>query len=121
MKFLNKSYCSHCGTPNITTNQICSKSDKPISSALHTPDYGESKRIKPSKFKKRPVVEDDDEDDGNWEIVIPSSNDVVIQKSCKLTIASLQNGADIPNFGMETLPPDIEISSKSFFKQEKLD
>ena len=121
MTILNKRYCSHCGTPNLPVNHSCAKCGKPISSALKTPEYNERpiKQVRASRF--RSAIEDDEENDGNWEIVIPSSSDVVIQKSGKLTIASLQNGAEIPRFGMETLPPDIEIGTKSFFQQEKLD
>lgn len=122
MTLLNKRYCSHCGTPNPREVQVCSKCKKPLNSALKTliDDEGETVIVKKRPAKATRIVYED-EDDFSGEIVIPSSNDVIIERPQKITVASLKNGAPLPSFAANELPPDIEVSSKSYFHKENLD
>ena len=125
MSLINKRYCSHCGTPNPRENEICSKCGKPLNSALKVSSEKLEQEVIIVK-KKRPTVktkivyEDDEEFDG--EIVQPSFLDVSIERPKKFTIGSLKDGASIPVFGAaESVPSDVEVSSKAYFHQEKLD
>jgi predicted RNA-binding protein len=125
MSLINKRYCSHCGTPNPRENKICSKCQKPLNSALKISSEALEEEVIVVK-KKRPTVktkivyEDDEEFDG--EIVKPSFADVLIEKPKKFTIGSLKDGVAIPIISAsESLPSDVEVSSKSYFHQEKLD
>ena len=127
MTLLNKKYCSHCGTPNPRENHTCAKCGKPISSALRSTAQDDSdeevvivKKKKPAKAVRQ--VYEGDEDDFSGELATPSSSDISIQVPQKLTVGSLKNMAQIPNFGQqEALPADIEVTSRSYFHQEKLD
>jgi ribosomal protein L40E len=127
MTLLNKKYCSHCGTPNPRENHTCAKCGKPISSALRSTAQDDSdeevvivKKKKPAKAVRYVYEGDDEEFVG--ELATPSSSDISIQVPPKLTVGSLKNGAQIPNFGQpEALPSDIEVTSRSYFHQEKLD
>jgi len=119
MTLLNKRYCSHCGTPNTPTNETCSKCGKPLSSGL-TQHIPQGKPVKASRFQRAPVNESDDDWDG--EIIMPSSNDVLVETPRKLTIGGLKNGAGVPSFGgLEQLPADIQVTSKSYFHDQKFD
>lgn len=109
---MSKRYCSHCGTPNLPTNQTCSKCGKPIGSALHQPE-GETVIVRKRPLSKARIIYEDDEEYFDGDIVTPSSSDVVIQTPQKLTIGSLRAGAQIPTFGNESLPPGIEVTSRS--------
>lgn len=119
MSLLNKRYCSHCGTPNSPANHTCSKCGKPIASALR--DHDEEEVV----VKKRPsraarVIFEDDENEFADGIAMPDASDVVIQARPKLTIGSLHAGAQVPDFA-DSRPSDIEVTSKAYFHQEKLD
>ena len=126
MSILNKKYCSHCGTPNPRENHTCAKCGKPISSALKTSIEDSDEEVVVVKKKKSTkavrYAYEDDEDDFSGELATPSSSDISIQVPPKLTVGSLKNGAQIPNFGQpEALPSDIEVTSRSYFHNEKLD
>jgi hypothetical protein len=125
MSLINKRYCSHCGTPNPRENEICSKCEKPLNSALKASSEKLEQEVIVIK-KKRPTVktkivyEDEEEFDG--QIVKPSFADVSIERPKKFTIGSLKDGVSIPFIGaVESLPSDVEVSSKAYFHQEKLD
>jgi hypothetical protein len=125
MNLINKRYCSHCGTPNQRENKVCSKCEKPLSSALKTFSNEVEEEVLIVK-KKRPVTKTkivyEDDEEFNGEIIHPSSSDIVIENQKKFTIGSLRDGAKIPNISFnEQLPSDIEVSSKAYFHQEKLD
>ena len=109
---MTKRYCSHCGTPNPPTNQTCSKCGKPIGSALNQYE-GETVIVRKRPVKAARIVYEDDEEYFDGDIVTPSSSDVVIQTPPKLTIGSLRAGAQVPTFGNESLPPGIEVTSRS--------
>lgn len=119
MSLLNKRYCSHCGTPNPREVQVCAKCKKPLNSALKTliDDEEETVIVKKRPVKATRIVY---EDDFSGDIVQPSLNDIVIEKPQKITVASLKNGAPLPSFAANELPPDIEVSSKSYFHKEDL-
>lgn len=127
MSILNKRYCSHCGTPNTPSNQTCSKCSKPISSALRARVEDNDEQEVVIVKKKRPVskariVYQDDDDGFDGEIAVPSSNDIVIERPQKLTVGGLKNGAQVPTFGqIDTLSNDIEVGSRSYFHDQKLD
>ncbi len=126
MTLVNKKYCSHCGTPNPPVNKICVKCGKPISSALRIEEEDADEEVVIVKKKRSAkavrYVYEDGEEEFSGEIVIPSSSDVSIQTAPKLTVGSLKNGAQVPNFAQgEALPSDIEVSSRSYFHNEKLD
>jgi ribosomal protein L37E len=110
---MSKRYCSHCGTPNLPTNESCSKCGKPISSALRDLEKREESYHK--KTSKARFSQHSDEDDNYFsgDIVMPLESDVVIQTPPKLTIGSLRAGAAIPSFANESLPPGIEVTSRS--------
>jgi hypothetical protein len=116
---MSKRYCTHCGTPNIPTNETCSKCGKPLSSGLHQ-HASEKKPAKASRFDRRAQVEDDD-DDWSGDITMPDSRDVIIQKPQKLTIGGLRDGAQIPSFAGEQLPSDIQVTSRAYFHDQKFD
>jgi hypothetical protein len=120
---MSKRYCSHCGTPNDPLNETCSKCGKPLNSGLHQQTVRETKFVKASRFQRPAQVSyNDHDDDWDGEIVIPRSSDVVIESPRKLTVAGLKNGDQIPSFrGVDQLPDDIQVSSKSYFHNEKLD
>ena len=117
---MSKRYCAYCGTPNIPTNETCSKCGKPLGSGFHQ-HTKESKPAKASRFQRAPVYNESD-DDWDGEIVIPSSSDVLIDSPRKLTIGGLKDGAGVSSFGgLEQLPPDIQVTSKSYFHDQKFD
>jgi hypothetical protein len=118
---MSKRYCTHCGTPNDPLNETCSKCGKPLSSGLtqHAP---QSKPVKASRFQRASVHYNDHDDDWDGEIVMPRSSDVLIDSPRKLTIGGLKDGAGVPSFGgLEQLPADIQVTSKSYFHDQKFD
>lgn len=122
MTLLNKRYCSHCGTPNPREVQTCAKCSKPLNSALKAALEDDVVIVKKRPTSKARVVYEDDEDSFSGDIIQPSSNDVVIERAPRITVASLKNGASLPSFGQgDSLPADIEVSSKSYFHKENLD
>ncbi len=128
MTLLNKKYCSHCGTPNPREQVKCVKCGKPISSALRVAEIEDDNEEEVVVVRKKKsakavrYVNEDGEDEFTGDIVIPSSSDITVQAPTKLTVGSLKDGAQVPNFGGgESLPTDIEVSSRSYFHQENLD
>ena len=124
MTILSKRYCSHCGTPNPRDTQTCAKCKKPLNSALKATLEENDEEV--VIVKKRPtkatrIVYEDDGESFAGEIIQPNMSDIVIERPQKITVASLKNGAPLPSFGANELPPDIEISSKSYFHKEDLD
>lgn len=127
MTLLSKRYCSHCGTPNSREVQTCGKCKKPLNSALKAvlqdDDFEEALPIK----RKRPtskarIVYEDDGESFDGDIVQPSLSDVIVEKPKKFTVGALRDGAPIPTVGGgEQLPSDVEVSSRAYFHQEKLD
>lgn len=124
MSTLNKRYCSHCGTPNPRNAQNCEKCKKPLNSALKTilqDDEEEAVVVKKRPALKTRIVREDEESFAG-DIAQPSLKDVIIEKPQKLTVASLKNGIAIPSFGQsDSLPADIEVTSRSYFHKENLD
>lgn len=129
---MNKRYCSHCGTPNLSSAKTCVKCSKPISSGLVTTSVDNEEEVVivkkkiPAKARRIKYVDEDGnelDDENTFNGITPtlSMKDIVIEKPKKLTIAELKNGAQVPSFSTESLPADIEVSSRSYFHQEKLD
>jgi hypothetical protein len=132
---MNKRYCSHCGTANLGTAKICSKCSKPISSGLkiyQEENSGEEeivviKKKVQSKARRVKYVDEDgneieDHESSSFSTPKLSIDNVIIERPKKLTIAEVRNGAKVPSFDRsDSLPADIEVSSRSYFHQEKLD
>lgn len=137
MNLLNKRYCSHCGTVNPRENKTCAKCGKAISSGIKvtneenddedTEEIVVLKKKTPVKKRKIKYIDEDGNEINNDEVyagVIPtlSMKDIVIEKPKKLTIGEIKNGASVPAFGgLEPLGDGVEVSSRSYFHQEKLD
>ena len=114
---MTKRYCSHCGTPNPASNQICLKCDKPISSALRVLEKREEPYHKKQSKARFSRQSSEDGEEFYGEIVMPSVNDVIVHKAQKLTIGALKNGAEIPSFDS---PTDVEVTSRAKFYQPDL-
>lgn len=114
-------YCFSCGkkiTYEVTKPDDCPACKKSLGSVFKA---SESTASLP-KTKKQPKYSEyvNDDDNADFEIIIPDSNDVQVEGRKRFTVANLKNGDAPPAFSPASdLPADTEVTSRAFFQKQE--